>query len=210
MRKRLVLWRRVQKRKWLGRRCRQALAAGRCVLQFTDGPEASTFPDMRKYQKGDAITSATGQLMWNGAGKGFITINTAGTKGVVGFAENMPQVLGDVSVTSESPYASILVTAAEKATTLADGKSALITAISRNANRGFTYFTLDQSLIANGEAAIMIEPVKATVHFVRGVEAINILDQDGRRTGKMLPMNGNEAALDTGRDRTIYYEVVFK
>ncbi len=39
-----------------------ALAAGRVVVEFTDSPQPSTFPDMTKYEQGKVITSATGQL----------------------------------------------------------------------------------------------------------------------------------------------------
>ena len=39
---------------------------------------------------------------------------------------------------------------------------------------------------------------------------MNILDQDGQRTGRSLPIDGNRFEIDTAREKTIYYEVVFK
>ncbi len=62
-----------------------ALAAGRVVVEFTDKSEPSTLPDMSRYRQGSVIKSATGQLDWDTSGQGFFTVNTAGTKAVVGF-----------------------------------------------------------------------------------------------------------------------------
>ena len=47
----------------------EALAAGRVVVEFTDKPQPSTLPDMKKFEKDKMITSETGQLRWDFAGK---------------------------------------------------------------------------------------------------------------------------------------------
>ena len=104
---------------------------GRCrcsSFQFTDTAHPSIFPDMSKYQKGSVITSSTGQLVWDYSDKGFFTINTDGTKGLVGFAQDKPAKLGDITITSHSPYAVILVTALDQGKTLATTDATLITA----------------------------------------------------------------------------------
>jgi hypothetical protein len=41
------------------------------------------------------------------------------------------------------------------------------------------------------------------------VEAVNILDQDGRRSGQTIDVKANSFSIDTGAQKTMYYEVVF-
>jgi len=44
----------------------------------------------------------------------------------------------------------------------------------------------------------------------RPVAAVNILDHDGRRTGRTLPVKDGCFTLDGAKDKAIYYEVVFR
>jgi hypothetical protein len=188
----------------------EALAAGRVVVQFTDTHQPSTLPDMAKYRRGATIVSATGQLAWNTAGKGCFTVNTPGTKAVVGFAEGRRLVLGDVTITPECPYASIVLTAADKGATLAGAKRAILSAVARNCNTGFTYFAVDQKILDNGKAPILLEPVKATIELGgRPIAAVNVLDHDGRRTDKQLSVESGRFAIDGARDHALYYELIF-
>ncbi len=189
----------------------QALAAGRVVVEFTDGPQPSTFPDMTRYQRDSVITSATGQLTWDSSDKGLITVNTAGTVAVVGFAEGRTVQLGDVDVTVQCPYASLFLTALEKDAKLADARRALLSAVARNCNSGFQYFAPDGRVLDNGAAPILLEPVKARVRLAgRQIAAVNVLDHDGRVTGRTLPVADGAFTIDGARDKAIYYEVVFK
>ena len=89
------------------------------------------------------IKSVTGQLAWDTSGQGFFTVNTPGTKAVVGFAGGKEQTLGDVKVRLETPFAALFLTALESGKDLTDGKRALLTVIARECNTGFTYFTPD-------------------------------------------------------------------
>jgi len=189
----------------------ESLAAGRVVVEFTGKTQPSTLPDMAKYRQGTAITSATGQLLWDTAGQGFFTVNTAGTKAVVGFAEGKSLALGDVTINVACPYASIFLTAMDKAATLATAKSALLCAVARNANSGFKYFAIDSKTIDNGKGPIMLEPVKATLKVSgRTVASVQVLDHDGRRTGKTLPVQGGQFTIDGTKDKALYYEVVME
>jgi len=189
----------------------EALAAGRVVVEFTEKPEASTFPDMATYRQGTAITAATGQLVWDTAGQGCFTVNTPGTKAVVGFAEGRSFALGDVTVAVASPYVSIFLTAPEKGATLATAKSALLCAVARNANTGFKYFAIDAQIIDNGKGPILLEPVKATLKIAgRKVTSVQVLDHDGRRTEKTLPVDGGRFTIDGAKDQALYYEVVME
>lgn len=188
----------------------EALAAGRVVVQFADQPEPSTFPNMNKYKQGTVITSSTGQLAWDSAGKGYFTVNTDGTKAVVGFAQGKELTLGDVKISMNCPYASIFLTALDKQSNLKSGKSALLTAVARNCNTGFKYFVPDRKVIDNGKAPILLEPVKATIAMSRKIKSVNILDHDGRRTTRTLPVANNQFTIDGATDKTLYYEVVFE
>jgi len=172
---------------------------------------------MSKYTDGKVITSATGQLKWD-SGDGVVTINTPGTQGYVGFAHGKSMELGDLTITPATNYASILITAADVKKTLADDNRVLISAIARNSNSGFRILTLDnKTIVDNGKAPIMLEPVKAEITFKnRNVKQVNILDHDGNETGASLPVVsgtgkwiGGQFTIDSAKDHAIYYEVLF-
>ena len=186
----------------------EALAAGRVVVEFTAQPQPSTFPDMAQFRDGDAIVSATKQLRWHTGGQGFFTVNTPGTKAVVGFAASQPQKLGDVTIELRCPYASVFLTALDRQATLANAKHALICAVARNCNTGFRYFTLDSKIVDNGQPPLLLEPVQAAFTITgRTVTAVHVLDHNGRRTGQTLAIKAGHFELDGIRDRTLYYEV---
>jgi hypothetical protein len=189
----------------------ESLAAGRDLIAFVDSDTPSAFPDMTKYTQGSAITAATGQLKWDTANDGVVTINTPGTQGYVGFAQGKTLQFDDASIQPGTHYASLLITAADPKESLASDHFALISAIARNANTGFRISTLDDtSIIDNGTPPILLEPVKAEIQFLkRTIAAVNILDADGKPTGHTVAVTNGKFELDTGRDRAIYYEVVF-
>ena len=138
-------------------------------------------------------------------------MNTPGTKAVVGFAPGKPQLLGDVTIELQCPYASVFLTALDKTATLANAKHALLCAVARNCNTGFSYFALDSKIIDNGKAPILLEPVKAAVTIAgRPIAAVHVLDHAGRRTDKTLPVNAGRFDLDGNRDKALYYEVEFR
>jgi hypothetical protein len=188
----------------------EALAAGRVAVEFTQSPQPSLFPELAKYVHDKAITSATSQLTWDYSGRGYFTINTPGTKAVVGFAPGKTLTLEDVRITPDCPYASIVLTALDKGSTLATGKSALLTAVARSCNSGFRYFTPGKKVLENGKGPILMEPVKASIAVGRQVSAVNVLDVAGRRTGQTLPVRDGSFSIDGARDKTMYYEVVFR
>jgi hypothetical protein len=192
----------------------KALAAGRCLVEFTNSTQPSTFPKMEQYEKGTAIHSNTGQLMWDSANRGYFTIDTPGTKAVVGFAQGKPCQLGGITLQINAPYASLILTAADRGTTLANTKRALISVVGRNADSNMKYFEPDNSILEERKGPILLEPIQASVKFIpsagRTIAAVNILDHDGMRTGRTLPVTNGLFELDGGRDKALYYEVVFK
>jgi hypothetical protein len=189
----------------------EALAAGRVVVAFTDKSQPPLLPDMSRYRRDSVIESVTGQLTWDTSGQGFFTVNTAGTKAVVGFTGGKEQTLGDVKVRLETPFASLFLTALERGKDLATGERALLSVLARQSNTGFTYFAPDHKILKNGGPPILLEPVKATLAIAgRPVAEVNILDHDGRRTGRKLAVTDGRFTLDGAKDKAIYYEVVFR
>jgi hypothetical protein len=193
-----------------GNTAETALAAGRLVVEFTDQDKPSLFPDMAKYDQNKQIVSTTGQLTWDYVGKGYFIVNTAGTKAMVGFAQDKNLPLGNYRFTVRCPYASIFLTSLEKGKDLSQTKTALLTAVARNSNSGYKVLTVDNRVLDNGQAPILLEPVQADITCGRAIAAVNVLDQDGQRTGRTLPVDQNRFEIDSAREKTIYYEVVFK
>lgn len=190
---------------------KEALAAGRVVVEFTKETQSSVLPDLGKYKQGSRIVSTTRQLAWETEGRGYFTIDTPGTKGVVGFAGGKPCALGDVTIAPVTEYASILLTASDKGADLASAKAALLTAVARSANTGFTLFAPDGRILENGKAPVLLEPVKASVALAgRAVAGVELLDHGGRPTGKALSVQGGRFEIDGARDQTMYYRVTFK
>jgi hypothetical protein len=189
----------------------EALASGRVVVEFTDKSQPSQLPDLKKYRDGSVIKSVTDQLAWDTAGQGYFTVNSAGTRAVVGFAGGKEQTLGDVKIKFDTPFASLFLTALERGEDLSNCKRALITVLARQSNTGFTYFTPDNKVLKNGAAPILLEPVKATLTIAsRPIEAVHVLDHDGRRTGRTLEVKDGRFTLDGARDKAIYYEVEYR
>jgi hypothetical protein len=189
----------------------EALAAGRCVVEFGEKSQSPQLPDMSRYRKGSVINSVTGQLAWDTSGQGFFTVNTKGTKAVVGFTGGKEQMLGDFKIKIDTSFALLFMTAADRKEDLTNCKRALIAVLARQTNTGFTYFAPDKRVLKNGGPPILLEPVKATVSIAgRSIEAVNVLDHDGRRTSRTLVVTDGQFTLDGVKDKTIYYEVVFR
>ncbi len=197
--------------KLVGGSCpKAALAAGRCIVQFTDTPQPGLVPDMSKYQKGTAIVSTTNQLTWDTADRGFITIDTAGTKAVAGFAQGKTQTLGKVTITSNTPYASIILTALDQHATLDTTKSALLTVVARAVSTGFSLNTTNNRLLSGGKAPLLMEPVQADFAISgRSVTSVKVLDQNGVLTTKTVPVQNGAFHINSGDDQTLYYQVNF-
>jgi len=73
-------------------------------------------------------------------------------------------------------------------------------------------FNEDRTALVNkGKTPILIEPVRARITIKRsGNPKVYLLDHDGRRTKKMLPVQDGRFEIDGGRDQTMYYEVVYR
>ena len=189
----------------------EALAAGRVVVEFTDKEQPSTFPDLAPVPRGTAITCATKQLVWDTAGQGFFTVDTPGTKAVVGFAGGKTAKLGNITIAVASPYASIFLTALAKTRRWPQRRAPCSPPSPATATPASNTSRPIPSVIDNGKPPILLEPVKATITIAgRKVAAVNILDHNGRRTGKTLPVKNGQFTINGAQDKALYYEVVFQ
>lgn len=203
----------------------RALAVGRVVVEFTKEYEPTDLTDISRYVNGNVTKSTTGELTWvvpappagglvamsYGDPQGYFTVNAAGTKAVVGFAPKQPFKLGDVTITVDNLFAVVFVTSLEKDKGIADAGRLLVTAIARTKNTGMRRNASHTELLERGEGPILMEPVRADIRLARlGRMAVNILDHDGRRTGRTLPVSDGGFSIDGARDKTMYYEIVFE
>jgi hypothetical protein len=190
------------------------LAVARCAVEFTDRYRDTPAFDLRPFQKEGFLTSSTGQLRWREATDvklgGYFTIDTPGTKAVVGFAQGQVCRRGAVTITPESPIAAIYVTAQEPDKNIRSSKKLLITAIARARNAGMKFNDAGNSLLDRGKPPILMEPVKATITVTRpGTPKLIVLDHDGLRTPTTLAVRDGAFTIDGARDKTPYYVVEF-
>jgi hypothetical protein len=192
----------------------RALAVARCAVEFTGEYRDTPAFDIVPFEKDGFLVSSTGQLRWKEAGQeklgGYFTIDTPGTKAVVGFAEGRLSHLGEVTITPECPFAAIYVTAREPDKNISTSRKLLITVIARARNSGMQFNDAGDSLLDRGKPPILLEPVKATISIRRpGEPRVYLLDHDGLRTNKTLPAQNGTITINTARDKTPYYLVEF-
>lgn len=184
------------------------LAMVRSMVEFTDKPEPTASFDVRPFYKDGRVVSSTGELRWGyGEGKGWIEIDTAGTQALVGFAAGREIRLGQVSITTRTPFCAVYVSARGKDESLSSAKSALITTIARARNTGMK--VLGPLLLDAGKPPVVLEPVVAEVDLRRPGATVHILDSEGRRTGRTATVKGTKVLLDGTRDRTWHYLAVW-
>jgi len=189
-----------------------ALAAARCVVDFTDEFQPTPVFDMTAYQTPDgAIKSSTGELCWTPGKKpidGFFTVDTPATKAVVGFAQGETCKLGKVTIEPLSRFGAIYVTAQNQDEDLESAKHALIVAIARCRNSGMNVIA-DELILTKGTGPILMEPVKARIDLGRSVKQVILLDHDGQRTSKKLSVESGAFEINGSEDHTCYYLVTF-
>ncbi len=93
-------------------------------------------------------------------------------------------------------------------------KSLLVVAMARARNTGMKVFQ-GSRLLARGEAPVRMEPVMAAISIRKsGKPTVYLLDHDGCRTVKTLPISSSAAGesafeIDGARDRTCYYLIAY-
>ncbi len=188
-----------------------ALAAGRVVVDFTDKFEQTQSPKLAGLVKEKIVTSNTGQLKWDYSGKGWFTIDTTATKGVIGFSKGIEHRLGNVTIKPATDFAVIIVTAMEKDKTIADSKSILINAVGRAYNTGMKYNDDHTQLLDTGGAPILLESIDAEIKIDRtGSPTVHVLDNDGRKTDQTVPVESNRFTIAGSKYKAIYYQCAFE
>jgi glycosyl hydrolase family 42 (putative beta-galactosidase) len=187
----------------------ESLAVARDVIAFTGKYVETPVFHLEPYRKDGALVSSTGQLRWkpgSDATSGFFTIDTDATKAVVGFASGQELRLGNVTLRPKSRFCALYVTAHSKTQTVANAEKLLIVAIARARNTGMTFNADENRVTAKGKSPILLEPVAAeiTIENCQGAH-VTLLDHDGRRTTRTLPVQNGHFTLDGSHDQTPYY-----
>jgi hypothetical protein len=197
-----------------------ALAAGRVVLEYVDGPVEEPVVDSSTAwidTQNRLVRSSTDQLRWDYSDRGVITVDTPGTKAVIGYGGGKTHHLGPVTIAPQSPFCQLYVTALDREETIGNAKRLLITATARMVDRGtvfdeFSERPLVRSAPRTGPA--LIEPVKASIGIEHsGTCRVFALDHGGHRREPDMEVPVEKRAgcwaiaLDGRRDKTIYYLV---
>jgi len=114
-----------------------------------------------------------------------------------------------LTIRPETPYASILLTAAGQQENLQNAKRILVSAVARNANSGMRMLTIDnRTIVDNGKSPVLLEPVKAEIELPgRQIERVQVLDHDGKITGRSIPVQNGKFTIDGARDKAFYYVI---
>jgi len=182
-----------------------ALASGKVEIEFT---RASRPFRPISFPLGP-IQSNTGELSWTADGRtGLAVVGTPATIGYAGFTKGAPVRVKGAEFHSATDFGVVLLTSLDRRKPLESATSALLTMVGRARNTGMRMKSASE-LETVGTGPILLEPIRTRIRFPFRVRQVNVLDQDGRRTGRTLSPGADDTwAFDTGRDRTIYYEVV--
>jgi hypothetical protein len=141
---------------------------------------------------------------------GYFTINTPGTCAVVGFARDKTCRLNKVTITPKSQFCALYVLARDLEEDLNQGPAILVVAMARARNTAMTFNETQDAVLDKGRPPILMEPVKATIHMDRpGPCTVTVLNHDGLRTSRQLPVQDGIFEIDGARDKTPYYLVEY-
>lgn len=187
----------------------RSLAVARSEVAFAQQGAVTPKFDLKPFEREGGLVSATGQLRWHEAGAaagGWFTLDSPGTKAVVGFAPGQPQTLGQATLELRSRYGAVYVTALEPGKSLATSRRILVTAMARARNTGMKFSPGGGRMLERGKGPIVLEPVQARVTWSQFRAAkVTLLDHDGRPTHRTLPWENGGCTLDGARDQTPYY-----
>ncbi len=188
-----------------------ALAVAKCTVDYTDEYKETPLFPIEKHMKDGKLVSNTDQLAWKPgktAQDGYFTIDSPGTKAVVGFAKGQVCKLGPVTIKVDTPFAAVYVVAKDPNATIRDAKELLIVAVARARNSGAKMIGYT-TMLKMGKSPILMEPVKAEI-AIDGAASVEALDQDGKKTGQMLQVSGGKFRINGATHKTVYYKVSVK
>ncbi len=190
----------------------EALAIGKVAIDFTQGKTGVQQKNIARHwnKETKVITSNTGQLQWNYAGKGYVTIDTEGTQAVLGFAQNTPIPLSDVEIQSDASFSMVSVSSLEKDKNIDESERLLVTTLARSRNTNMQYNEDGSELLATGKAPLLLEPVQAKLQFSHKKSGkVHVLDHVGRKKGVAVPFKNGKIVLDGQEYQTLYYLIEF-
>jgi hypothetical protein len=110
------------------------LAIGRNLIEFTDEPKETVIPGFSDYwdQEKKIVRSTTGQLEWNYARRGFITVNTPGHSWFYWIFRLIQRfIIGDYHFRTSNEFAVVFLTSLEKDKTLNNARRILVSAFAQ-------------------------------------------------------------------------------
>jgi hypothetical protein len=193
----------------------EMLAIGRFPVSFNEKYIETELPDVTKYwdSNNHVITSVTGELKWHYDSRPYVSVDTKGTKGMIGFAQDEKIHLGDWHISTENPFAIILVTDLSEKGDLATAERILVTAVGRARNTGMVYeHSGGETILVNeGTSPLLMEPVKAMIAVNNSTAfEVLLLDHDGNMTSRKLQVNNGAFTIDGSQDKTMYYLIIKK
>jgi len=184
----------------------EAVAIGRVTISF--GKESALEQNLTPHwnQQAKTITSTTGELVWR-YGDRFVEVCSAKTQGVIGFAQDRTIDLPSVTVTSRTPFVSLILTPLDNET-LDRSSHILITAMARDKQTGAVYNADWSRLEQVGGPPLLMEPVQASFRIKGDTPAqVRALDVYGVPTDKTIDATSDGSFSIDGTYQTYYYEV---
>jgi hypothetical protein len=187
---------------------REAMAVGRSVIEFVKEFKPTPVPDFSKYWNKETkhIQSITGQLDWDYSDRGFITINTPGTVGFMGFAPDSTISIGDYLFRTSNKFAVVLLTSLDKDKNLKQASNILVSTFARAENTGMIHNEDYTKYIEEGKEPILMEPVNVSISF-KGINHIKcqVLDFQGRKQETEINVSDKQIMLNGAKYKTNYY-----
>jgi hypothetical protein len=129
------------------------MAKGKVTLTFTeeDKTDSTSYSDLNPES---GILSNTSQLYWSKDGRGYFTIDTEGTKGIVGFPGKNTFDLTDITISTSNEFAVIFISSLERDAGISSAKRLLISTVARARNSGMEYDQDKKHLLQVGKSPI--------------------------------------------------------
>ena len=141
---------------------------------------------------------------------GCFTTNTDATKAVVGFSKGRTIELGNVTIRAKESFQCDLRAAQEPNKDVLSSRKILVVAIARARNTGMKLNKAEDQILDRGDSPILMESVRARITLNRPEQLkVYLLDHDGFRTQKTLPVQNNTFEIDGNRDETCYYLITY-
>jgi hypothetical protein len=189
----------------------EVFAIGRVSTHIDTDLDPSERVDWNQYWDADSgvIDSMTGELSWDTTA-GVVTVRSAATQGVIGWAGGNSYALGDFSVDVSTDFVSLLFTALD-GETLASARRVLVTAMARDRQVGAEYDTGGKNLDEVGGPPLLLEPVQASITPTTGVVlSVTPLDPYGVPGEDTVTLEGDGRFTIDGRYRATHYLLEFR